>query len=180
MVLGYGAFSAVDTNGDALAGGEYEIIAVNAFYKLRIDQVAAVASEQRISDLLLKRCHGCVRRYGASGKMNGDGVTFWPMIIIGIFFFIDAVIYGILFMQADKYHVEIFEEHVEGLSLCLTGGIREINVPYTQVQGVTVAEKQCALVLQLAGRQETMYCPDVETTKQMGQYINGRIRASYR
>lgn len=48
MVLGYGAFSAVDTNGDALAGGEYEIIAVNAFYKLRIDQVAAVASEQRI------------------------------------------------------------------------------------------------------------------------------------
>ena len=39
MVLGYGAFSAVDTNGDALAGGEYEIIAVNAFYKLRIDQV---------------------------------------------------------------------------------------------------------------------------------------------
>ena len=104
----------------------------------------------------------------------------WPMIIIGIFFFVDAVIYGILFMQADKYHVEIFEEHVEGLSLCLTGGIREINVPYTQVQGVTVAEKQCALVLQLAGRQETMYCPDVETTKQMGQYINGRIRASYR
>ena len=104
----------------------------------------------------------------------------WPMIIIGIFFFVDAVIYGILFMQADKYHVEIFEEHVEGLSLCLTGGIREINVPYTQVQGVTVAEKQCALVLQLAGRRETMYCPDVETTKQMGQYINGRIRASYR
>ena len=97
----------------------------------------------------------------------------WPMIIIGIFFFVDAVIYGILFMQADKYHVE-------GLSLCLTGGIREINVPYTQVQGVTVAEKQCALVLQLAGRQETMYCPDVETTKQMGQYINGRIRASCR
>lgn len=104
----------------------------------------------------------------------------WPMIIVGIFFFVDAVIYGILFMQADKYHVEIFEEHIEGLSLCLTGGIREINVPYTQVQGVTVAEKQCALVLQLAGRQETMYCPDVETTKQMGQYINGRIRASYR
>lgn len=180
MVLGYGVFSAVDADGDALAGGEYEIIAVNAFYKLRIDQVAAVASEQRISDLLLERRHGCVRRYGASGKMNGDGVTFWPMIIIGIFFFVDAVIYGILFMQADKDHVEIFEEHVEGLSLCLTGGIREINVPYTQVQGVTVAEKQCALVLQLAGRQETMYCPDVETTKQMGQYINGRIRASYR
>lgn len=104
----------------------------------------------------------------------------WPMILVGIFFFVDAVIYGILFMQADKYHVEIFEEHVEGLSLCLTGGIREINVPYTQVQGVTVAEKQCALVLQLAGRQETMYCPDVDTAKQMGQYINGRIRASYR
>ena len=104
----------------------------------------------------------------------------WPMIIIGIFFFVDAVIYGIMFMQADKYHVEIFEEHFQGLSLCLTGGIREINVPYTQVQGVTVAEKQCALVLQLAGRQETMYCPDVETTKQMGQYINGRIRASCR
>ena len=104
----------------------------------------------------------------------------WPMIIVGIFFFVYAVIYGILFMQADKYHVEIFEEHIEGLSLCLTGGIREINVPYTQVQGVTVAEKQCALVLQLAGRQETMYCPDVDTTKQMGQYINGRIRALYR
>lgn len=104
----------------------------------------------------------------------------WPMILVGIFFFVDAVIYGILFMQADKYHVEIFEEHIEGLSLCLTGGIREINVPYTQVQGVTVAEKQCALVLQLAGRQETMYCPDVDTAKQMGQYINGRIRASYR
>ena len=84
MVLGYGAFSAVDTNGDALAGGEYEIIAFNAFYKLRIDQVAAVASEQRISDLLLKRCHGCVRRYGASGKMNGDGVTFDFGVLNGI------------------------------------------------------------------------------------------------
>lgn len=84
MVLGYGVFSAVDADGDALAGGEYEIIAVNAFYKLRIDQVAAVASEQRISDLLLKRCHGCVRRYGASGKMNGDGVTFDFGVLNGI------------------------------------------------------------------------------------------------
>lgn len=84
MVLGYGVFSAVDADGDAHAGGEYEIIAVNAFYKLRIDQVAAVASEQRISDLLLKRCHGCVRRYGASGKMNGDGVTFDFGVLNGV------------------------------------------------------------------------------------------------
>lgn len=51
MVLGDGAFPAIDANGDALAGGEHEVVAVNALHELRIDQVAAVASEQRISDL---------------------------------------------------------------------------------------------------------------------------------
>lgn len=116
--------------------------------------------------------------YEPANFLHGTRIN-WFMIILAVLMFVEASIYGFLFAQADKYHIEIFESHIEGLSLCLTGGIREINVPYTQVQGVTVAEKQCALVLQLAGRQETMYCPDPDTAKKMGQYINDRIRALY-
>lgn len=116
--------------------------------------------------------------YEPANFLHGTRIN-WFMIIAAVLCFIEASIYGFLFAQADKYHIEIFEGHIEGLSLCLTGGIHEINVPYTQVQGVTVAEKQCALVLQLVGRQETMYCPDADTARQMRQYINDRIRASY-
>mgnify|MGYP007096250030 CR=1 FL=1 len=54
MVLGYGAFSAVDAYGDALAGGEYEIVAIDMLHELRVNQIAAMASEQRVSYLLFK------------------------------------------------------------------------------------------------------------------------------
>ena len=105
--------------------------------------------------------------------------TNWYVMAFGFFILLCAIVQTYLFLQADKYHIEVFEGHVEGLSCCLIGGIREINVPYTQIQGVNIVEKRCALVLEISGRKETMYCPDVDTTRQMRQYINDRIRASY-
>lgn len=121
-----------------------------------------------------------IRKYRLSAHpYSGENMN-WFMLAIGIFYLVCALINVFFFAYAGKYHIEVFEGHVEGLGCCLIGGIREINVPYAQVQGVTVMEKRCAIILQLASRRETMYCPDVETTKQMGQYINGRIRALYR
>jgi len=121
-----------------------------------------------------------VRKYSLSAHPYSGENMDWLMLATGIVCLVGCLINFFLFAYAGKYHVEVFEGHVEGVGFCLIGGIREINVPYEQVQGVTVVEKRCALILQLASRRETMYCPDVDTAKQMGQYINGRIRASYR
>lgn len=121
-----------------------------------------------------------VRKYSLSAHPYSGEDMDWFMLLTGIVCLVGALINVFLFAYAGKYHIEVFKGHVEGMGFCLIGGIREINVPYEQVQGVTVVEKRCALILQLASRRETMYCPDVETTKQMGQYINGRIRTSYR
>lgn len=44
MVLGYGAFSAVDADGNALAGGKYEVVAVDVLHESWVDQIAAVAA----------------------------------------------------------------------------------------------------------------------------------------
>lgn len=84
MVLGDGAFPAVDADGDALAGGEHEVVAVDALHESGVDQVAAVASQQRVADLAFKRRHGRVGRYGTSGKMDGDGVAFDLGVLDGL------------------------------------------------------------------------------------------------
>lgn len=44
MILGDGAFPAIDANGDALAGGEHEVVAVDVLHESWVDQIAAVAA----------------------------------------------------------------------------------------------------------------------------------------
>ena len=44
VVLRNGVFSAVDADGDALAGGKYEVVAVDVLHESWVDQIAAVAA----------------------------------------------------------------------------------------------------------------------------------------